>query len=71
MLRKLPAAVVLFSVVLVASFAYARNPNPGVLPPHSNAFGQTYGEWAGEWWNWGFQFPLWPTAVALNPAIVV
>lgn len=57
MLRQSATAVVLFSLVLAASSADAGNPNPGVLPPHSNAFGKTYGEWAGEWWNWGLQFP--------------
>jgi len=34
------------------------NPNPGVLPIHSNAFGKTYGEWAAEWWKWALSFPL-------------
>jgi hypothetical protein len=31
--------------------------NPRVIPPHSHAFGTTYGELAGEWWNWALQFP--------------
>ena len=25
------------------------NPNPGVLPPSSNSFGKTYGEWNASW----------------------
>lgn len=32
--------------------------NPGVIPPNSHAFGTTYGELAGEWWNWALQFPI-------------
>jgi hypothetical protein len=26
--------------------------NPGILPPHANAFGASYGEWAAEWMQW-------------------
>ncbi len=36
----------------------ARNPNPGVLPPHSNAYGKTYGEWSILWWQWLASAPL-------------
>jgi len=35
-----------------------RNLNPGVLPPYSHAYGQTYGEWAAEWWQWAFAIPM-------------
>ena len=31
--------------------------NPGVLPPFSSAFGQTYGEWSAEWWQWNYSLP--------------
>ena len=34
------------------------NPDPGILPGDSIAFGQTLGEWSGTWWNWGLSFPL-------------
>jgi hypothetical protein len=34
------------------------NPNPGILPPNSHAFGTTYNELAGDWYNWLVQFPL-------------
>jgi hypothetical protein len=33
------------------------NPNPGVLPPQSKAFGASYGEWGARWWQWAFSFP--------------
>jgi hypothetical protein len=26
--------------------------NPGVLPPNSDAFGKTYGEWSAAWWQY-------------------
>ena len=32
-------------------------PNPPVIPPHANAFGKTYGEWAAEWWQWASALP--------------
>ena len=31
--------------------------DPGVLPVDSHAFGTTYAEQAGEWWNWAFGAP--------------
>jgi hypothetical protein len=34
------------------------NPNPGVVPPNSKAYGKTYGEWAAAWWNWALSSPL-------------
>jgi hypothetical protein len=27
------------------------NPNPGILPPHSQAYGKTYGGWSAVWWQ--------------------
>jgi hypothetical protein len=57
MLRKLSVAVALAAVVLLGSGVWARNPNPGVLPPSSHAFGTTYGDLAGAWWNWAVRFP--------------
>ncbi len=38
--------------------AGSRNPNPRVLPPHSNAYGNTYGEWSAKWWQWAFSLPV-------------
>ena len=31
--------------------------NPGILPPHSHAFGHTYGEWSAKWWQWALSLP--------------
>ncbi len=31
--------------------------NPGVLPPQSNAFSASYGEWVARWWQWMGAFP--------------
>jgi len=43
--------------VVAAAPASARNKNPGVLPPHSKAFGKTYGEWSAAWWQWALSTP--------------
>lgn len=33
------------------------NPNPRVLPPHANAYGNSYGEWSARWWQWVLAIP--------------
>ena len=46
-------------VLLLAGYtqmATADNPNPGVLPINSNAFGKSYGVWGQEFNDWLFQF---------------
>ena len=40
------------------NLALARNPNPGVMPINSYAFGKSYGAWAQEFADWTFQFSL-------------
>ena len=32
--------------LLGPTMAFASNSNPGVLPPQSHAYGETYGEWS-------------------------
>src|SRR4051794_32618169 len=32
--------------------------NPAVLPPQSNPFGASYGEWAARWWQWAYNQPV-------------
>jgi hypothetical protein len=61
-------AVMMFVVgLMVAAMipvaqAGSRNPNPRVLPPHSNPYGNTYGEWSARWWQWLLSIPA-----ATNP----
>ena len=40
--------------------------NGGIIAPRDavEATGMSYGEWAGEWWNWALQFPT-----ATNPVV--
>ncbi|MGH7200678.1 MAG: hypothetical protein ACREJB_08750 [Planctomycetaceae bacterium] len=53
------AAALLFLAAAAPGLAKGRgNPNPGVLPPQSHAFGQSYGEWGADWWNWAFSSPI-------------
>jgi hypothetical protein len=44
------------ALVLTAPTRGARasnaNPNPGVLPPNSTAFGKSYGAWSAAWWQY-------------------
>lgn len=34
------------------------NPNPGILPPHSNPHGRSYDQWAAKWWQAAFATPI-------------
>jgi hypothetical protein len=45
-------ALVVTMVPIVASGTPASASNPGVLPPHSQAFGRTYGAWSASWWQY-------------------
>ena len=31
--------------------------NPRVLPPQSNPYGHSYGEWSQKWWQWAYGLP--------------
>jgi len=56
-LRLSVVAIILGILVLAPLAAAAKNPNPGVLPVDSHAYGMTYGEWSAEWWKWAFSMP--------------
>jgi len=32
--------------------------NPGILPPHSQPFGQSYAQWSANWWQWTYSLPV-------------
>lgn len=58
--RKLMLSVVaiMLGILLLAPLAAAaKNPNPGVLPVDSHAYGMTYGEWSAKWWQWALSIP--------------
>ena len=41
----------------VTSSAWAGR-QPGILPPHSNAYGKSYAEWSALWWQWFLEHPM-------------
>ena len=41
----------------LAAAALAGNPNPGVAPVNSSAYGHSYGGWSAEWWKWFLSIP--------------
>lgn len=51
-------------LALAAAPADASGANPGILPPQSQPFGQTYGEWAAAWHSWRLAVP-----VGVSPAL--
>jgi len=62
--KKLIVPSIVFGLVVMAPLAFAQDPNPGVLPPHSHSYGMTYAEWSTLWWRWAESFP-----VATNPIL--
>src|SRR4051812_26229339 len=34
-----------------------RDLNSGILPPNAQAFGESYGQWAADWWTWALSIP--------------
>lgn len=48
----------LLPIISVAAEKEKGAATPGVLPPQSNPFGKTYGEWQAEWWKWVYSLPL-------------
>ncbi len=47
----------LLAVVAGGDVAYAEKKNPPVIPPNANAYGQSYDEWAADWWQWATDLP--------------
>ncbi len=50
-------ALLSLSLVWPHAAVAARNPNPGVVPANSNAYGKTLGEWSAAWWQWAAAIP--------------
>ncbi len=48
----------------LAPTAFAQDAQPRVLPPTANPHGQSYGEWAAQWWQWALGQP-----VDVNPVL--
>ncbi len=58
-LRSMLALAVLALLAATSpALAGGRNPNPGIPPVHSSAFGKTLAEWSAVWWKVGIDTPL-------------
>ena len=53
--RLLAIAAATTTLAGVGSSAFAGG---NVLPPQSDAFGHTHGEWLAKWWQWSLAFPV-------------
>lgn len=42
----------------IAAYGQRCNPNPGILPIHSTAYGKSYGEWSAAFWQWAYSLPI-------------
>jgi len=54
----LALAVLALLAVAPPALAAGRNPNPGIPPVHSSAFGKTLAEWSAVWWKVGIETPV-------------
>jgi hypothetical protein len=56
--RTIAMAALVWGLFVGPDVASAQNlGNPGVLPPNTNAFGRSYGEWSAAWWQWLLSIP--------------
>jgi hypothetical protein len=56
--RLVSVFVCILALLLVAMPVQADgNPNPGIAPAGSNAYGKSYNQWAADWWNWALSGP--------------
>ena len=52
---------IISGLIIPAAVAVAQgngNPNPKVLPPNSNPYGESYGEWSVAWLQWVLSLPV-------------
>src|SRR3981189_3178059 len=54
----------ILTLALAPASAFADSNKPRVFPPGAEPYGQSYGEWAVEWWHWALSQP-----VAANPVL--
>lgn len=55
--QRLIVASMIMGLLGAAPVAFAKNPNPGVIPPQAKAHGMSYGEWSARWWQWALSLP--------------
>jgi hypothetical protein len=57
-------AVLVLGLAPASAVALRSDANPHVLPPAAHPYGQSYGEWAADWWQWALSQP-----VSTNPVL--
>jgi hypothetical protein len=50
--------IILAIMLMNIPSTFARNTNPGILPPYSSAYGMSYGKWSAKWWQWNYSMPV-------------
>jgi hypothetical protein len=63
-------AVVILTMVgpgVAPTFADGGGNTPGVIPPNTNAFGMSYGQWSAREWQWALQSPDIPSNPVTTP----
>ena len=53
----LAAAILTLGAMPSAGADQGNQGNPGILPPQSHPYGQSYSEWAVNWWQWALSIP--------------
>ena len=57
MMRSALIFMLILGIPLVAEAGQGNVWNPGILPPHSHAYGKTYGQWSAMFWKWAYSLP--------------
>ena len=57
-------AGIIMSGAIAPDLAWAGSNNPRIAPIQSHPHGNTYGEWAAEWWQWALETPA-----SVNPVL--
>jgi hypothetical protein len=43
---------------MAANLALADKPGPKIYPPDTFPYGQSYGQWGDQWWQWAWSMPV-------------
>jgi hypothetical protein len=57
-------AVLVLGLAPASAVALRADANPHVFPPAAHPYGQSYGEWGADWWQWALSQP-----VSTNPVL--
>ena len=49
--------VIITAGLMVAGAARHAQADQDIIPVNENAYGNTYGEWSAQWWQWALSIP--------------